>query len=61
MEENSLLTAWRQQLILKNEKLSEENDKLRQKCSVMEDLLQDEETDISEVLQLIRSAQSRDR
>ena len=57
VEKNKNLTEWREQLISKNKSLSEENDKLKKKCQNLEDLLNEEETDINDVLELIKKMQ----
>lgn len=57
VERNKLLSEWREQLIAKNQALTDENKKLKEKCSGLEELLSEEETDISDVLELIRSMQ----
>ncbi len=38
--------------------LTDENKKLKEKCSNLEELLSEEETDISDVLELIRTMQT---
>ncbi len=57
VEKNKNLTLWREQLIEKNRMLSEENEKLRVKCQHLEDLMDDEQTDIGDVLELIKNMQ----
>ena len=57
VEQNKNLTMWREQLIEKNQSLVEENKKLQDKCSNLEELLNEEETDINDVLELIRNMQ----
>ena len=57
VEQNKNLTEWREQLIEKNHNLSDENKKLRGKCANLEELLNEEETDINDVLELIRTMQ----
>jgi len=59
VERNKNLTEWREQLIGKNKSLAEENDKLKAKCQSLEDLLHDEETDINDVLELIKNMQQQ--
>ena len=44
--------------IEKNQVLTDENKKLKEKCSNLEELLSEEETDISDVLELIRTMQT---
>jgi len=56
-EQNKNLTEWREQLITKNAVLTEENTKLRSKCTGLEELLQEEETDINDVLEIIKTMQ----
>merc|ERR1712179_411678 len=56
-EQNKNLTEWREQLITKNAALTEENTKLRNKCIGLEELLQEEETDINDVLEIIKTMQ----
>jgi len=58
MEKNKNLSDWREQLIEKNRLLSEENRKLTERCSNLEELLNDEETDINVVLDMIGTMQS---
>ncbi len=41
--------------------LTEENDRLRRRCQDLEDLVNEEETDIGDVLELIKKMQSGDR
>ena len=50
VEKNKNLTDWREQLIEKNRLLTEENRKLAERCSNLEELLNEEETDINVVL-----------
>ncbi len=57
LEKNKNLTLWREQLVEKNKLLLEENAKLRKKCQNLEDLVNEEETDIGDVLELIRNMQ----
>lgn len=57
IEKNKNLSEWREQLIAKNKALTEENVKLKNKCQNLEDLLNEEETDISDVLELIKKMQ----
>ena len=57
VERNKNLTEWREQLIGKNKSLAEENEKLKAKCQNLEDLLHEEETDINDVLELIKNMQ----
>ena len=57
VEQNKNLTMWREQLIEKNQSLVEENKKLHDKCANLEELLNEEETDINDVLELIRTMQ----
>jgi chromosome segregation ATPase len=57
VEQNKNLTDWREQLIGKNKQLTEDNEKLKAKCTNLEDLLHEEETDINDVLELIKSMQ----
>ncbi len=57
LEKNKNLTEWREQLIEKNRLQAEENAKLRMKCQALEDLMNDEVTDINDVLELIRGLQ----
>ena len=57
VERNKNLTEWREQLIGKNKALAEENAKLKAKCQNLEDLLHEEETDINDVLELIKNMQ----
>ena len=57
LEKNKNLTDWREQLIAKNKVLNEENAKLKSKCQNLEDLLNEEETDINDVLELIKKMQ----
>ena len=58
-ERNKNLTEWREQLIGKNKSLAEENDKLKARCQNLEDLLHEEETDINDVLELIKNMQQQ--
>ena len=57
VERNKNLTEWREQLIGKNKALAEENAKLKAKCQNLEDLLHEEETDINDVLEVIKNIQ----
>lgn len=57
LEQNKNLTEWREQLIRKNAALTEENTKLHNKCAGLEALLNEEETDINDVLEIIRTMQ----
>ena len=57
VEKNKNLTDWREQLIEKNRVLSEENRKLTERCSNLEELLNEEETDINVVLEMIQTMQ----
>lgn len=57
VEKNKNLTDWREQLIEKNRLLTEENRKLAERCSNLEELLNEEETDINVVLDMIRTMQ----
>ncbi|XP_059090970.1 cingulin-like [Tigriopus californicus] len=57
VEKNKNLTEWREQLIEKNKALTEENTKLKAKCTNLEDLLNEEETDINDILELIKKMQ----
>ena len=57
VEQNKNLTMWREQLIEKNQSLVEENKKLQDKCANLETLLNEEETDITDVLELIKNMQ----
>merc|ERR550525_151165 len=57
LEQNKNLTEWREQLISKNSSLTEENTKLRNKCAGLEELLNEEETDINDVLEIINAMQ----
>ena len=59
VERNKNLTEWREQLIGKNKSLAEENEKLKAKCQNLEDLLHEEETDINDVLELIKNLQQQ--
>lgn len=59
IEQNRNLSLWREQLVEKNQTLSEENNSLKEKCQNLEDLLNEEETDISDVLELIKKMQQR--
>ena len=56
-EQNKNLSLWREQLVSKNKVLAEENDRLKEKCTNLEDLLHEEETDINDVLELIKKMQ----
>ena len=56
-EQNKNLSLWREQLVSKNKLLAEENDRLKEKCTNLEDLLHEEETDINDVLELIKKMQ----
>lgn len=57
VEKNKNLTEWREQLIEKNKMLTDENKKIQQRCADLEELLNEEETDINDVLELIRTMQ----
>lgn len=57
VEKNKNLTDWREQLIEKNRLLTEENRKLAERCSNLEELLNEEETDINVVLGMIQTMQ----
>ena len=57
VEKNKNLTDWREQLIEKNRILTEDNRKLTERCTNLEELLNEEETDINVVLEMIRSMQ----
>jgi chromosome segregation ATPase len=57
MEKNKNLTEWREQLIEKNRVMTEENKKLLGRCTNLEELLNEEETDINDVLEMIRTVQ----
>merc|ERR1711997_114696 len=57
VEQNKNLTEWREQLIEKNSTLTEENAKLRKKCTGLEELLNEEQTDINDVLEIIKTMQ----
>ena len=57
VERNKNLLEGREQLIGKNKLLAEENKKLKAKCQNLEDLLHEEETDIKDVLELIKNMQ----
>jgi len=59
VEQNKNLTMWREQLIEKNQSLVEENKKLQDKCANLETLLNEEETDINDVLELIKNMQTK--
>lgn len=59
VEQNKNLTMWREQLIEKNQSLVEENKKLQDKCANLETLLNEEETDITDVLELIKNMQTK--
>jgi len=53
VEKNKNLSDWREQLIDKNRSLSEENRKLTERCTQFEALLNEEETNINDVLEMI--------
>ena len=57
VEKNKNLTDWREQLIEKNRLLTEENRKYAERCANLEELLNEEETDISVVLDMITKVQ----
>lgn len=57
-EMNRNLTDWREQLIAKNKVLNEENQKLKNKCQNLEDLLNEEETDLNDVIEVIKRVQA---
>jgi len=57
VEKNKNLSDWREQLIEKNRILSDENKKLAQRCTHLEELLNEEETDINVVLDMIETVQ----
>merc|ERR1719378_2018800 len=59
VEQNKNLTMWREQLIEKNQSLVEENKKLHDKCANLKTLLNEEETDINDVLELIKNMQTK--
>lgn len=57
LERNKLLSEWREQLIEKNQVLTDENKKLKEKCGNLEELLSEEEMNIADMLELIRTMQ----
>lgn len=57
VEKNKNLTDWREQLIEKNRLLTEENRKYAERCTNLEELLNEEETDINVVLDMITKVQ----
>ena len=57
VEKNKNLTDWREQLIEKNRLLTEENRKYAERCANLEELLNEEETDINVVLDMITKVQ----
>ena len=57
VEKNKNLSDWREQLIEKNRVLTDENKKLAQRCTHLEELLSEEETDINVVLDMIKTVQ----
>jgi len=57
VEKNKNLSDWREQLIEKNRILTDDNKKLAQRCSHLEELLSEEETDINVVLDMIKNVQ----
>ena len=58
VEKNKNLTDWREQLIEKNRLLTEDNRKLTERCTNLEELLNEEETDINVVLDMIGRMES---
>lgn len=57
VDKNKNLSDWREQLIEKNRVLTDENKKLAQRCTHLEELLNEEETDINVVLDMIKTVQ----
>jgi len=57
VEKNKNLSDWREQLIEKNRILTDDNKRLAQRCSHLEELLSEEETDINTVLDMIKNVQ----